>query len=116
MQEAAYPKVKFIRIKYDKLASVANPKHGPQFLEAVNAIHLITAKILSLKILPPIHALFQFNRQFTLLTKLIFIGVPTRGPTWPLRSCKRYQLPLFNQIIEGEHPLIGAIDNVLEGA
>jgi hypothetical protein len=41
MQQALQAKVKFLRTDFDKLASVANLKHGPQFQEVVRAFHSI---------------------------------------------------------------------------
>ena len=36
MNDAAQAKVKSFRTEFDKLAGIANPKHGPKFLEAVS--------------------------------------------------------------------------------
>ena len=36
MNDASHAKVKSFRSEFDKLTSVANPKNGPKFLEAVS--------------------------------------------------------------------------------
>lgn len=49
MQEATQAKVKSLQSNFDKLASMANPKHSPKFLEAVRLVISIRIEVLSMK-------------------------------------------------------------------